>query len=86
MIKVDLSTAVCVYLVLFVIVVLALWVFFGRKSGFRRVNPEEKFVWQCRICTFFYIDSQSEDISVCPRCGSYNSRKDEKKQEGGEKA
>ena len=78
MIKIELSLAVCLYLLFSVMGILVLWVFFGEKNIFRRINPEEKFVWQCKICTFFYVDSQNEEISVCPRCGSYNSRKEKK--------
>lgn len=80
MIKLELSLAVSLYLIFSVIGILIIWVFFEKRKGLRRINPEEKFVWQCPICTFFYIDSQNDEISVCPRCGSYNSR-----EKGGEK-
>ncbi|NQU74266.1 MAG: hypothetical protein HQ547_06140 [Candidatus Omnitrophica bacterium] len=79
MIKIELSLAISLYLIFSVIGILLLWVFFERKRGFGGINPEEKFIWQCHICTFFYIDSQSDEISICPRCGTYNSRKQEKK-------
>jgi rubrerythrin len=59
-----------------VIGILVLWLFFDRKKDFKGVYPEEKFVWQCKICTYFYVDSQNDEFSVCPRCGSYNSRKE----------
>lgn len=75
MIKIELSLAVSLYLLVSVIGLLAVWFVLERKKTFGRVRPEEKFVWQCSICTFFYIDSQNDDISICPRCGSYNSRK-----------
>lgn len=82
MIKLELSLAVSLYIIFSVIGILIMWIFFDRKGTFRRINPEEKFVWQCHICTFFYIDSQNDEVSVCPRCGSYNSRKEK---EGGGK-
>jgi len=85
MIKIELSSAIAFYLIFTVIGILVLWVFFEKKGNLRRTNPEEKFVWQCHICTFFYVDSHSDEISVCPRCGSYNSRK-ENQRKGGESA
>jgi len=33
-----------------------------------------RHVWICSICTHSYINTRDEKISVCPRCGSYNSR------------
>jgi len=74
MIKVELSLAIALYLIVSVIGILLVWVFYEKRSGLRRINPEEKFVWQCSICTFFYVDSQNDEFSVCPRCGSYNAR------------
>lgn len=82
MIKIELSLAVSLYLVLSVIGILIVWFFLEKKKKVRGVNPEEKFVWQCSICTYFYVDSQNEEFSVCPRCDSYNTRKEK----GGEKA
>jgi hypothetical protein len=74
MIKIELTWAISLYLIISVIGLLMIWAFLERKKTPRRISPEEKFVWQCRICTFFYVDSQNDEISVCPRCGSYNSK------------
>jgi len=78
MIKIELTLAISLYLICSVVGILVLWIVYERRKEFKRGNPEEKFVWQCNICTFFYVDSQSDEISVCPRCGSYNSRKEVK--------
>ncbi len=75
MIKIELSLAVALYLIFSVIGIFILWFFLEKNKNFKRTNPEEKFVWQCSICTFFYVDSRNDEISVCPRCGSYNKRK-----------
>jgi len=82
MIKIELSWAITLYLVFTVVGIFVLWAFFERKKKFKKINPEEKFVWQCTICTYFYVDSQNDEFSICPRCGSYNTRKEK----GGEKA
>jgi uncharacterized paraquat-inducible protein A len=74
MIKIELSWAICLYLIFTVIAIFVLWAFFERNRKNTKINPEEKFVWQCSICTYFYVDSQNEEFSICPRCGSYNKR------------
>ncbi|MEI8176523.1 MAG: hypothetical protein WCG78_06610 [Candidatus Omnitrophota bacterium] len=79
MIRLELSFAVALYLIFTVIGLFTLWAFFERKETLKEVNPEEKFVWQCSICTYFYVDSQHDDISACPRCGSYTKRQDERR-------
>ncbi|MDD5449201.1 MAG: hypothetical protein PHO42_01195 [Candidatus Omnitrophica bacterium] len=74
MIKIEISLAVCLYLVFSVIGFLIIWLLIDSKKGVKKIHPEEKFVWQCSICTFFYIDSQNDELSICPRCGSYNRK------------
>jgi hypothetical protein len=76
LIKIELSLAVCLYLIFSVIGLLIVWVFIDKRKGPGRVSPEEKFVWQCPICTYFYVDSQNDEYSICPRCKSYNTRKE----------
>lgn len=35
--------------------------------------PMSRRSWQCQICTAFYTTAAEERLTVCPRCGSYNS-------------
>jgi len=35
-------------------------------------------IWKCSVCSNDYVDSKHEDISVCPLCGSYNKKEEEK--------
>ncbi|PIU41315.1 MAG: hypothetical protein COS99_05995 [Candidatus Omnitrophica bacterium CG07_land_8_20_14_0_80_42_15] len=72
MIKLDILTAVSLYIFFSVIAILVIWVFFGPKQ---RKNikdiSEKKHIWHCSICDHTYVDSRHEDISQCPRCNSY---------------
>ncbi|MDP8260833.1 MAG: hypothetical protein P9M01_00630 [Candidatus Kappaea frigidicola] len=43
------------------------------KSGSFEIESENAF-WQCQICAYTFVDSQSKEISICPRCGSYNKK------------
>ena len=74
MIKLDLLTAISLYLIATVIGILVLWLFAERKTLLKDFSPEEKFVWHCPICAYFYVDSFNDEVSPCPRCGSYNKR------------
>ena len=74
MIKLDLLTAISLYLSVTVIGILVIWLFTEHRHIFKGINPEEKFVWHCSICAYFYVDSTSEEISTCPRCKSLNKR------------
>ena len=82
MIRMDISQAVFLYLSFTVVGILILWIFFEERLKFVYFREEDIFVWQCNICTYTYVDSKSEDISKCPRCKSFNMRKEKGK--GGE--
>ena len=79
MLKLDISQAVFLYLLFSVIGVLILWIFFEEKLKFIYFSEEDTYIWQCDICTYTYVDSVNRDISKCPRCGSFNMRKEKDK-------
>ncbi len=83
MIPVDISIAAAVYVFASVIALLTVWMLFeGKKGGGRRSGMKAREVWQCVYCAHTYIDSRHEDLSVCPRCGSYNRKKSVAKHPG----
>ncbi len=32
------------------------------------------YIWHCSVCTYSYVNTKDEQISMCPRCGSYNKK------------
>ena len=74
MIKMDISMALFFYLFGSAIVVLLLWSFFDFGIKLKTFSSDEKYIWHCSICSTTYIDSRHEEISKCPKCGSYNQR------------
>lgn len=74
MIKVDISTAIFLYIFFSSIILLILWSFFDFGTKLKSFSSDEKYIRHCFICALTYIDSKSEDMSKCPRCGSYNQR------------
>jgi len=76
MIELDISTAVAIYLFVTVVLLLFLWLFIDRETKPKQYASEKKSIWQCEVCLFSYVDSQHDIISTCPRCGSFNKRKE----------
>ncbi|MFH1665475.1 MAG: hypothetical protein ABIA77_04940 [Candidatus Omnitrophota bacterium] len=74
MIKLDISIALFIYLFFSAVAVLIIWSFFDLGIGLKTFSSDEKYIWHCSICTLTYIDSRHDDISRCPRCGSYNQK------------
>lgn len=74
MIKVDISTALFIYLLFTTVVILLAWSFFDFGTKMKTFSSDEKYIWHCTICAFTYIDSKHDEISKCPRCDSYIKR------------
>jgi hypothetical protein len=74
MISIDFSLAISLYILFLLIIILVVWLF-GRKQKDRDLSLDEKFIWFCSVCTYTYINTKEDVISVCPRCGSYNKKK-----------
>ena len=79
MIKLDISVALFLYLSFSAILILILWSFVDFGTKLKTYSSDEKYIWHCSICSYNYIDSRHDDMSTCPRCGSYNERGPEKK-------
>ncbi len=77
MFRMDVSTAVFLYVMSSLLVVFVLWVFFERTTTLPKFTREEADVWECSICAYTYVDSQHQGISQCPQCKSYNKKSPE---------
>ena len=74
MIRLELSWAAALYISLCVGAVVIYWVFFEKARDLPNRSVSDRNVWHCAVCTYFYIDSRHSEISLCPRCGSYNKK------------
>lgn len=74
MIRLEFSWAAALYICICMGAFLLYWIFFEKTKGLPNRSVSNRSIWQCGICTYFYIDSRHSDISVCPRCGSYNKK------------
>jgi hypothetical protein len=74
MITLDFLTAATIALGLPLSLMAAFWLF-RTGGGARKHRPlDPRFVWICSICTYNYVNTLEETISVCPRCGNFNKR------------
>lgn len=74
MLRLDVSTAVFLYVMSSLLVIFVLWIFFERKAILPKYVREKADVWECAICTYTYVDSMHREISQCPQCRSYNKK------------
>ena len=74
MIRIDIATAVFLYVTSSLMVVFFMWIFFEKKVVLPKFVREEADVWECVICAYTYVDSQHQEISQCPQCKSYNKK------------
>ena len=74
MIKLDISMALFIYLLFTAVLLLLIWAFLDFGTKLKTYSSDEKYIWHCTICASTYVDSRHDDISKCPRCGSYNQR------------
>lgn len=79
MFKLDISTAIFLYVTSALLVIFYLWVFFEKKAALPKFVRPEADVWECSICTHTYVDSIHREISQCPQCKSYNKKAQEER-------
>jgi rubrerythrin len=50
-----------------------LW-YLERPHRKKELFLDPKYIWFCTVCTYTYINTKDDVISVCPRCGVYNKK------------
>ena len=73
MISIDFSIAISLYLFVLISTVLLVWLLTKMQKD-KNLSLDPKFIWFCSVCTYTYINTKEEAISICPRCGSYNKK------------
>ncbi|MCM8795253.1 MAG: hypothetical protein NC928_00965 [Candidatus Omnitrophica bacterium] len=73
MISIDFSLAISLYIILILSAILFLWIFTRRQKE-KDLSLDPKFIWHCSVCTYTYINTKEDTITICPRCGSYNKK------------
>ena len=74
MINIDFSFGITIYMIIVVNVILLIWFFDKNRQKKKDLSLDERFIWFCSICTYTYVNTKEEVISICPRCGNYNKR------------
>ena len=74
MIRIDLATAIAIYLFILMIGLFVAWLLLDYRKKVGTDTGKETPVWQCSVCTHVYTVDENQDISRCPNCKSYNKR------------
>jgi rubrerythrin len=73
MIVIDFFLAVAACAVLSIVSAVFAWLFL-RPHKQKDLFLEPRYIWHCSVCTYSYINTKEDTISVCPRCSSYNKK------------
>ena len=73
MIRVELAELVCIYVVVFLAAILAVWIAYEMARRVRE-NRSRRGWLRCRICSMVFEDLAPAGLPRCPRCGSLNER------------
>jgi hypothetical protein len=73
MINLDFSLGIALYCSLVLGLILCAWLF-SKKQKEKDLSLDPRFIWFCSVCTYTYINTREDKISLCPRCGSYNKK------------
>ena len=71
MIKLPIDLVASIYLIISVSI-LFMWIFMEKKRKYTK--KEENTIWVCPMCFYEYVDSRSDEISRCPRCGTLHKK------------
>ena len=74
MIDIDFSSGIALYVFGFLAAFLILWLA-TKKQKDKDLSLDRRFIWFCSICTYTYVNTHDDKISLCPRCGSYNKKR-----------
>ncbi|HUW59662.1 MAG TPA: hypothetical protein VMZ06_01550 [Candidatus Bathyarchaeia archaeon] len=76
MIEISLTAALILYSSIIGLLAVSIWIYseVTVRRSYRVL--EKQFLWRCVFCGYIYLDEGAEQVSMCPRCESYNSTKD----------
>ena len=68
MIKIDINSAITIYLSVTIVIVMCLWIFYN----FQKQEPVDtsKALKQCPYCTYIFFIYTKKNFLLCPRCKS----------------
>ncbi len=76
MIDLELRWALVLYSGVLGAMALGIWIYTELTVRRPQRYLGQQYLWRCSFCGFSYLDEEGEQISQCPRCGSYNDADD----------
>jgi len=73
MILLEFGQAIAVYVLFFIVLFVGGLTFslLGKKG---KRHKDILMLYQCSICTIVYTSIAGKEMTICPRCGSYNQK------------
>lgn len=78
MIPIEFSMAVALWVGMATLGILSFWFLSTRKQMVSFSRNRQQEIWQCLVCIYLYDDEINRKLSICPRCGSYNRKEEER--------
>lgn len=72
MIELSPITALMLYLCATLSVLLGIWIFQHYRMRSKTILSPEKNMQVCEFCHFAYLAENTEKVTRCPRCKSFN--------------
>lgn len=66
------TTAIMLYLMTTLLMILGIWSWRHYKTRRQKVITIEKELVKCEYCHFAYLDEKAKEVSQCPQCHSFN--------------
>lgn len=76
MIEIELKWALALYAGVVGVLITFIWIYTEITVWRPYRYLGQQFLWHCTFCGFTYLDEDSEAVSQCPRCASYNAATD----------
>ncbi len=81
MIELDLRWALLLYISVVGAIFVGIWIYTALTVYRPQRFLGKQYLWRCVFCGFSYLDDTDDTLSLCPRCGSYNSAEDKSARE-----
>lgn len=72
MIVISTNTAVMLYLILTLALLLVLWSVQHFRQRSKKVIVAKDELFKCEFCHFAYLSDRSKKVTQCPECKSFN--------------
>jgi len=71
MIKIEITSAVALFLSFSIFLVIVVWIFYNCNKKEQNPINDATYLEQCRFCAHVFFNYLDKEIVICPLCKSY---------------